>query len=42
MKELKGFQEKYDFFLIICERAVKKYVPFDQVKEEEKSRLRKA
>ena len=36
MKELKDVQEKYDFFLMIYKRGVKKYVPFDQVKEKGK------
>ena len=30
MKEQNDVQEKYDFFLMIYEQAVKKYVPFNK------------
>ena len=33
MKEVKNIQGKYNFFLMTYERAVKKYIPFYQVKE---------
>ena len=40
MKEQKTFKKKCDFFLMIYERAVKKYyVPFYQVKEKKKKSI---
>ena len=36
MKELKGIQEKYDFFLMIYEQGIKEYATFYKVKEKDK------